>query len=516
MFISRIKGELKPSRLNAEYYSPKYIEDEHTLKKLKMHPLDGIRERNSKITYGILKPDNTGNEFRVAKAEKFDGMFIDFNDCEPVSEELFAEYFRSEVKQGDVLIAIGGYVGRPAVVGKIPEGCRLNINRHLARIRVNESCIDPYFLVSYLSCDFGNRQLIREITGSVQAGINLEDLRLIGAPSFYVGTQTYIGNNVRKAELLREWALQVQVEAGGALPNYFGDIKSNGKKNYTVDESYLDTQRLDSEFYNPRYITLESVLKGDGGSRLGTLAKKVKGTWDKTRFSCFLYFEIGGLNISNGQITPEIVATEAAPSRAKTLILEGDILVSTVRPNRKNIGFVAEGDEEKEMVATSGFSVLRFGDVETAAFYHAWLRSDDATAQLMRWNSGSAYPAIDDDVPLNILVPSFDGDFKTFWGRKLVKAQYAFSAVKKLLQTSKILTEALIGGQITEAELIAAQEALEEGDTSKDRVILSKLTDKGYLAEGSKALFPDLDKLYELLDEAQLAKDAEAEQGTTE
>lgn len=154
------------------------------------------------------------------------------------------------------------------------------------------------------------------------------------------------------------------------------------------------------------------------------------------------------------------------------------------------------------MVATSGFSVLRFEKPEVAAFYHFWLRSDDATSQLMRWNSGSAYPAIDEDVPLNILVPKFEQHLIDEWGKKLLFAQLSYIYAQKLVGFTKFIVEALIEGEITEDHLIRAQNALEQRDNTLDRTILSQMTEEGYAVAGSKQLFADLDEFYELLEQA--------------
>jgi type I restriction enzyme S subunit len=141
------------------------------------------------------------------------------------------------------------------------------------------------------------------------------------------------------------------------------------------------------------------------------------------------------------------------------------------------------------------------------------LKSEISLKQLRPVATGATHPRIDQYDIYDLVVPILPSQYEL--GKLLKKSQQAYFESDRLTQSSQYLVEALIEGQITEAELIAAQQALEEGDNSKDCAILSKLTDKGYQAEEGKKLFPDLDKLYELLDEAQQAKDAEAEQGVS-
>ena len=299
---------------------------------------------------------------------------------------------------------------------------------------------------------------------------------------------------------MREWAKDSQNRGANILPVFKNRI-ADYKENY-FKSNEIFSERLDSQFYHPNNIALEHELKLNNCVKLSHCAKLIKQNWDKDKAQEFLYFEIGGLDISTGLIQPELINVNDAPSRAKTKVRYADVLVSTVRPNRKNVGFIAIDDSTLEMVATSGFSVLRFEKAEIAAFYHFWLKSDDATSQLMRWNSGSAYPAIDDDVPLNILVPKFEQHLIDEWGTKLLFAQLSYIYAQKLVGYAKFIVEALIEDVITEEELIQAQNALEQGDKSLDRAILSQMTEDGYAVAGSKPLFADLDEFYDLLEQA--------------
>src|SRR5262249_46388122 len=137
----------------------------------------------------------------------------------------------------------------------------------------------------------------------------------------------------------------------------------------------------------------------------------------------------------------------------------------TVRPNRKNVGLVLPSDGSPALVASTGFAVLRFENAESAAYYHSFLRSDAATQQLMRWNSGATYPAIENDVPLRVRAPRFDGEVVQRMGSRWLKKFSALSASRGLTLVATTLVEQLIDGRVTEADLVAAQNALEAGDS---------------------------------------------------
>ena len=150
-------------------------------------------------------------------------------------------------------------------------------------------------------------------------------------------------------------------------------------------------------------------------------------------------------------------------------------------------------------VASAAFAVLRFDTPESAAFYHAFFRSDAATQQLVRWNSGTTYPTIEPDVATYVLAPQYDIAVVERLGRRWLAKFDAIYGAQRLIDVSKLLVEHLIDGRLHEADLVAAQKALEAGDPSVDLQLLKGLRHSD--APDAKPLIPDVDALYALLDE---------------
>lgn len=84
-----------------------------------------------------------------------------------------------------------------------------------------------------------------------------------------------------------------------------------------------------------------------------------------------------------------------APSRARRIVRAGDTLISTVRPERRSLVFVAQGSEG--LTASSGFAVLSPRDVSPVLLYRA-TTSDQAIAHFSSSATGSAYPAVNPSV----------------------------------------------------------------------------------------------------------------------
>ena len=98
-------------------------------------------------------------------------------------------------------------------------------------------------------------------------------------------------------------------------------------------------------------------------------------------------------------------------------------------------------ETEMQLVASTGFSILRFDSPEEAVFYHGWLRSDEAAFQLLRWNSGGTYPAIDHEVPGGILVPEFSSDLVKSRGTKWKLKFLGLEMTERLTTAAKCLVE---------------------------------------------------------------------------
>ena len=81
-----------------------------------------------------------------------------------------------------------------------------------------------------------------------------------------------------------------------------------------------------------------------------------------------------------------------APSRAQQKVEYGDILISTVRPNLRNIAIV--NDDATNLVASSGFCVLRINDAALRRYIFYYVVSNKFTAYLGKLTNGANYPAV--------------------------------------------------------------------------------------------------------------------------
>ncbi len=151
--------------------------------------------------------------------------------------------------------------------------------------------------------------------------------------------------------------------------------------------------RWDATYHASLSADVTSRLVGMG-LRVGEVASIIADRVDPRRFSQsnFRYIEISDVDGETYSVTCKTVDVREAPSRARQRVRAGDVLVSTVRPERRTVGVVPTWLDGS--VATTGFVVLRPKSMD-GCLLAALLRTPFVTEQLMRNNVGIAYPAIE-------------------------------------------------------------------------------------------------------------------------
>ncbi|HXP79977.1 MAG TPA: N-6 DNA methylase [Verrucomicrobiae bacterium] len=117
----------------------------------------------------------------------------------------------------------------------------------------------------------------------------------------------------------------------------------------------------------------------------------------------FNYVEISDVDTRTGLVGHKQLLAADAPSRARKLIRAGDVLVSTVRPERGGVGITPPGLDCA--VCSTGFAVIRCFGIHPLAL--VWLlKTEVVREQMIRNNSGIAYPAISEQTILKLVLPA--------------------------------------------------------------------------------------------------------------
>ena len=160
----------------------------------------------------------------------------------------------------------------------------------------------------------------------------------------------------------------------------------------------------------------------------------------------FDYIEISDVDGRTGLVGHKRLPVGNAPSRARKLVRMGDILVSTVRPERGTVGVVPPHLDGA--ICSTGFAVLRCDGVHPVAF--AWLlKGEPVRRQMVRHNVGIAYPAMAEETCLSLVLPINRARLEELSeaAEALDRAQTAFETARlKMLE----LTGIGAGGNLSE------------------------------------------------------------------
>ncbi len=400
----------------------------------------------------------TGGNFEEEGIPYFrsqDFNLFDFQVNQFITEDFHKKLVRSEIKSGDVLLAVvGATLGQ---VGFVPNSIeRGNINQNVCRIRVIDKRIRPKFLSIYLASNIGKNLIYRNATITTQGYLNNEQLATIKIPELSIKQQIEI-------EDLFQNAYEIKKDNGKNAFNILGDLDTHiaqkigfefpkvaVKNTFAVKVSTFES-RLDPHFYLPNFNALLDNIRKTKNAQLGDLVEFSKETWNqKDGFENeFPYIEISEIDLSSGKINNvSLVPISEAPSRAKMVIRTNDIIVSTTRPHRGAISLI-EADKDG-FIASTGFAILRNvkTDEISKEYLFYMLRTQICLQQMLQRSSGGSYPAITAEELKNIYLPipakaiqqEIVNDIKAF----IIQAEQLKEEAKAEFEKAKQEIEALI------------------------------------------------------------------------
>ena len=118
----------------------------------------------------------------------------------------------------------------------------------------------------------------------------------------------------------------------------------------------------------------------------------------------FRYIEISNVKPQTGEAIWTETLTKEAPSRARMLVHDDDIIVSLTRPHHGSIAHLSE--EFDGCIASTGFAVIRsVSKLVNREYLWCILRSQLSLQQMLQRSSGGNYPAITKTELENIIIP---------------------------------------------------------------------------------------------------------------
>ena len=271
--------------------------------------------------------------------------------------------------RGDVLVTCIGNIGNVGIVKK-----KVCFNQQINAIKCNKDYINNKYLanvirhISPLLTYMANKAVV-PILNKTQ----LENMKI---PIFSKETQEEIANIL---EIIQK------------------NIDKRKEQLLLVDE--LIKSRFIEMFGDP--------IKNDKGwekeKLLENVVEKVENI-SKNSEIIISYIDISSINNLKNRIeTYKNYYIDEAPSRAKKIINRNDILMSTVRPNLKNIALF-DIETENKAIASTGFCILRTKTKLNTLYLFNVLLSNSFTNELSKNEIGANYPAVTENDIKNVKI----------------------------------------------------------------------------------------------------------------
>ena len=143
-------------------------------------PMNSLIRPDRPVTYGILKPgtDIPGG-IPVVRVKDYPNGVILEEDMLHTTPEIDAKYARSHLIEGDLLLSIGGSIGRMAIVPASLEGA--NITQHTARLSFGDRVL-PLYVRGVIEMPYMQDLIASLVKGVAQKGLNLSDVKVLPIP----------------------------------------------------------------------------------------------------------------------------------------------------------------------------------------------------------------------------------------------------------------------------------------------------------------------------------------------
>ncbi|MDR3673893.1 MAG: restriction endonuclease subunit S [Acidobacteriota bacterium] len=391
------------------------------------------------IDYRGKTPVKTKGGIRLITAKVIKGGRILDGENEHIAEEDYTAWMRRGLpQQWDILITTEAPLGEVAI---LRTNEKIALAQRVILLRGRPNLIDQRYYYHAMKSPFVQGELAARSSGTTVLGIKQSELRQVRIPYVHRQTQRKIAailsaydnlieNNTRRIKILEEMAQALYRE-------WFVHFRFPGHEKVKMVPSAIG-----------------SIPQGWQVVKLGSVADvnalSIKNDDEPEYIN---YIDIS--SVSPGRIDKvEHLAFKDAPGRARRIVRHGDMIWSTVRPNRRSYSLIL--DPLPDLIVSTGFAVISPRDVPFSYVYQA-LTTEDFVGYLTNHARGSAYPAVNggDFEGADFLLPGANviADFHHVAGDMLIQCQTLIRQNANLRRTRDLLLPKLISGEIDVSNL---------------------------------------------------------------
>lgn len=412
--------EIIDYRIEAEYFSKKYIKNEQLLSKICCKKFSTIANAVNGSAYsseafsqdGDLYISKIGDVTNKRGVENWDKL--DIQEFKNQKGELLTD--------GDILMTL---TGDPPDVGKVnlisigEKECTWN--QRVAKITtLTGDYRSNYALYAVLSSELCRVQMERFAKGIRQRNLGNDCFSFIDIPVFNEDLQKQLECLIKKHIQLQEESKKIYLEAERELENCIGIMQETQTKQSTVKsfkDSFEKTGRFDSEYYHPQYEIIENQIKGEN-----TVLNSCQ-LYDSNYLPCdtetYQYIELANVDAIGGIIAPELILGKDLPTRARRMVKKGQVIMSSIEGSLQSCALITEAFDNS--LCSTGFFVLDSSKYNAETLL-VMFKSPPIQALLKKRCSGTILTGISKEEFLKMPLPEIDSNIQIRIKEKISKS----------------------------------------------------------------------------------------------
>lgn len=358
--LSQLEGA---TRLDAQLYQSKYVNIKAQLTKINHVSIGELADRCKKGIFDIKAEKYVSEGVPFIRVSNLKNGLIDSTDLTFIPFEIHKKEIETEFHKYDILLSKTAY---PAASSVFFDKC--NISQDIIGISLKnlwrKKLYGPY-IVAFLNSRYGLAQMQQWFQGNIQTHLALLDVKRMIIPILPDNLQQKISDLYSKAQTLIQNSKDLYIQAETLLLEELGikDFKPQYKEIYTANLSdAVASHRIDAGYFQPVYEEFVRKIKSyqNGFDKLLKYIEHVTPNFDPTKYpdQVFSYIELADIDSSIGIIySDNKVKGDGAPSRARRMLKENDVIVSSVEGSLEKVAIVNK--EYDGSLASTGFFQFR-------------------------------------------------------------------------------------------------------------------------------------------------------------
>ena len=434
-------------RYEAEFFLPKYLEQEKKLLKVDTMPLKECAAFSNGRAFDSQEFASDG-DIHIAKIGDVTQK-RDYQQWELISKDHFNLLKARYLVHNDILMTL---TGDPPDVGKVqllhePPKNKLSWNQRVALLRLKQqkNINSSEYLFAALSSKYCRDHIERWAKGIRQRNVGNPAVLNMAIPVLS-GIQNHITDIIQSSFSLLKTSNQIYAQAQILLLPELGLTNWQAQHRLTFIKNYSDTEqaeRIDAEYYQPKYKEIVHAIKSYSGG-WGTLECLVDlkdenfRPVDKTEYKYIELAHIAG----NGEITGCMIEQgQDLPSRARRKVTMGDVIVSSIEGSLDSTALIDE--EYDQALCSTGFYVVNSQAFNSETLL-VLLKSIVGQLQLKKGCSGTILTAINKDEFGKVILPIIVEEKQIQIQQKVVESFRLRKQSRHLLESAKRAVEIAI------------------------------------------------------------------------